>query len=46
MKEKEYKAIWVTPELHYKLKVEALKLKMTMKEYLEYLMKKYANKKV
>ena len=31
----EYKAIFVPPELHYEIKVEALKSKLTMIEYLK-----------
>lgn len=40
MKEKEYKAIFVPKELHYTIKVEALKKKKSMIECLQDLMKK------
>jgi hypothetical protein len=32
---KEYRALWVSPDLHYKIKVEALKHKLTIIELLE-----------
>jgi hypothetical protein len=41
MKEKEYKAIFVPKELHYTIKVEALKRKQTMMEFIRDLVKKY-----